>query len=211
MSSKALLPEPLGGSNISNRQRHKPKALLGLLALCLVSLNYTFYWHGYSNNAWSTSQTVPLDAQQILMRCAALKARPGPPSNFLERSISDRFEEGTPPTIIRNAAIWTGEKNGTEIIHGDLLLDKGIIKDVGQVSRTPVDNAHMIDAKGAWVTPGLSTHRQFLPAEVTVFMPPLLSRPSLARRSVQLTRSIWCVSLHSQITGFIEMGQAPSI
>jgi len=191
MSSKALLPEPLGGPNISNRKRRKPKALLGLVALCLVSLTCTFYWHGYSNNVRLTSQRLPLDAQQILMRCASLKARPGPPSNFLERSISDRFEEGTPPTIIRNAAIWTGEKNGTEIIHGDLLLDKGIIKAVGQVSRTPVDNAHTIDAKGAWVTPGLSTHRQS-PAEVTVFTPPLLSRPSLARRPLQLTCSIWC-------------------
>ena len=174
MSSKALLPEPLGGPSLSNRKRGKPKALLGLVALSFVSLTCTFYWHGYSNNVQLTSQRLPLDAQQILMRCASLKARPGPPSNFLERSISDRFEEGTPPTIIRNAAIWTGEKNGTEIIHGDLLLDKGIIKAVGQVSRTPVDNAHTIDAKGAWVTPGLSTHRQF-PAEVTVLTPALSS------------------------------------
>lgn len=92
------------------------------------------------------------------MRCAALKAWPGPPSNFMERNASDRFEEGTPATIIRNAAIWTGEKNGTEIIHGDLLLDKGIIQAIGEVQRAPVHEARTIDARGAWVTPGLSTH-----------------------------------------------------
>ncbi|KAH9999801.1 hypothetical protein BJV77DRAFT_1058149 [Russula vinacea] len=154
MSTKALLPEPFNGANIPGR-RHRPKALVGLLALCLVSLTCTFYWHGYSSNAWSRSQSMPIDAHDILMRCAALKARPGPPSNFLARSESDRFEEGTPATIIRNATIWTGEKNGTEIIYGDLLLDKGIVKAIGEVQRTPVHEAHTIDARGAWVTPGL--------------------------------------------------------
>lgn len=158
MSTKALLPEPFNGANIPGR-RHRPKALVGLLALCLVSLTCTFYLHGYSSNAWSRSQSMPIDAHDILMRCAALKARPGPPSNFLARSESDRFEEGTPATIIRNATIWTGEKNGTEIIYGDLLLDKGIVKAIGEVQRTPVHEAHTIDARGAWVTPGLSTHR----------------------------------------------------
>jgi hypothetical protein len=166
MSTKALLPGPLKGPNIPTR-RHKSKALLGLLALSLVSLTCTFYWHGYSSNVWARSQSIPLDAPQILMRCATLKARPGPPSNFLERKVSDRFEEGTPATIIRNAAIWTGDKNGTEIIYGDLLLDKGIVQAVGQVPRTPVHEAHTIDARGAWVTPGLSTHRQ-LSCEVIV-------------------------------------------
>lgn len=161
MSTKALLPQPLTGTNIPSR-RHRPKALLSLLVLCLVSLTCTLYWHGYSSKAWSRTQSIPLDAHEILTRCAALKARPGPPSNFMERSVSDRFEEGTPATIIRNAAIWTGEKNGTEIIHGDLLLDKGIIQAIGEVQRTPVNEARIIDARGAWVTPGLSTHRFLL-------------------------------------------------
>lgn len=158
MSTKALLPEPLTGANIPRRRHSRPKALLSLLVLCLVSLTYTFYWNGRSSNAWSRTQRIPLDAHGILMRCAALKARPGPPSNFMERNASDRFEEGTPATIIRNAAIWTGEKNGTEIIHGDLLLDKGIIQAIGEVQRAPVHEARTIDARGAWVTPGLSTH-----------------------------------------------------
>ena len=164
MSSNALLPEPFKGVN-TPIGRHKPKGLLGLLALSLVSLTCTFYWHRYSSNAWTHSQSIPLGAPEILMRCATLKTKPGPPSNFLERKESDRFEEGTPATIIKNAAIWTGEKNGTEIIYGDLLLDKGIVQAVGQVPRTPVNDAHTIDARGAWVTPGLSTHLQ-LPCEV---------------------------------------------
>ena len=166
MSNKALLSESLGEVVIPTR-RHKPKPL-GILALCLASLVCTFYWIEPSIKSSTASQGLSLDAQEILMRCAALKTRPGPPSNFLERDVSDRFEEGTPATIIRNATIWTGGKNGTEIIYGDLLLDKGIVKAIGDVSRAPIDNVRTIDARGAWVTPGLSTHPHFLsiPADV---------------------------------------------
>jgi len=171
MSTKTLLPEPLSGARPSSNRRRKRNAPLTLLVLALVPLTCTFYWHGHLNKARSSFQTIPLDAQEILMRCAALRTRPDPPSNFLERDVSDRFEDGTPATIIRNATIWTGEKNGTEIIYGDLLLDKGIIQGVGQVSRTPVHNARTIDARGAWVTPGLSKHRQ-VPDEVVVFTSP---------------------------------------
>jgi hypothetical protein len=168
MSSKALLFESLGEVVIPT-QRHKPREFLGLLALCLVSLVCTCYWIESSNHLLKASQRTPLDAQRILARCVALKTRPGPPSNFLERSVSDRFEEGTPATLIRNATIWTGGKNGTEVIYGDLLLDKGIVKAIGQVPRAPIHNVRTVDAKGAWVTPGLSTYPQFLFQVVGVY------------------------------------------
>jgi hypothetical protein len=160
MSRKSLLPDSFGEVIIPT-QRHKPKALPSLLALCLVSLVCTSYWIGSSSNLWKSSRRTPLDAQQILIRCAALKMRPGAPSNFLERTVSDRFEEDTPATLIRDATIWTGEKNGTEIIYGDLLLDKGIVVAIGEVPRAPILNVRTIDARGAWVTPGLSTHLAF--------------------------------------------------
>ncbi|KAI9448109.1 hypothetical protein H4582DRAFT_2107502 [Lactarius indigo] len=95
--------------------------------------------------------------RKFLLRCASLRTKSGPPLNFMDRSVSDRFEEGTPATLIRNATIWTGQKNGTEIIYGDLLLDKGIVKAIGQVPRTPLRDVRILDAGGAWVTPGLST------------------------------------------------------
>jgi hypothetical protein len=160
MSRKALLPDSFGEVLIPT-QWHRPKALPSILALCLVSFVCTSYWIGFSSNLWKSSRRTPLDAQQILMRCAALKMSPGPPSNFLERTVSDRFEEDTPATLIRDATIWTGEKNGTEIIYGDLLLDKGIVVAIGQVPRAPIRNVRTIDARGAWVTPGLSTHLAF--------------------------------------------------
>lgn len=158
MSSKAtVLPTASGPDNPTNLRRRPsaPKALLYLLALCAVFSTYTFYWNGHSIDARAAPQRIPLEAQEILMRCASLRMKSGPPLNFADRSVSDRFEEGTPATLIRNATIWTGKKNGTEIIYGDLLLDKGIVKAIGQVPRTPLHDVRTVDAGGAWVTPGL--------------------------------------------------------
>ncbi len=161
MSSKVtVLPTASlsGAGNSTNLRRRTgaPKVLLGLLTLCAVSFTCTFYWNGHPIDAQAASQRIPLGAQEILTRCASLRMKSGPPLNFVDRSVSDRFEEGTPATLIRNATIWTGQKNGTEIIYGDLLLDKGIVKAVGQVPRTPLRDVRIVDAGGAWVTPGLS-------------------------------------------------------
>jgi len=101
----------------------------------------------------------PHNAQLILSQCTALNALPGPPVNFLEREVSDRFEPGTKPTLIRNATIWTGAHNGTEVIFGDILLDGGIIKGIGEIPDFRLtgitDDLVTINANGAWMTPGL--------------------------------------------------------
>jgi len=83
----------------------------------------------------------------------------GPTDDFARRRKSDRFEEGTRPVLVKNARIWTGEKNGTQVVHGDILLDKGLIKSIGHLSdiaaRYTDDEIDTVDAKGAWVTPGI--------------------------------------------------------
>ena len=58
----------------------------------------------------------------------------------------------SPSTLIRNATVLTG--TGTRIDGGDVLLEGGKIKAVGQ-SLTAPDGAVVIDASGRWVTPGL--------------------------------------------------------
>jgi len=100
-----------------------------------------------------------LNAQHILGQCAALRATPGPPENFLARETSDRFEPGTKPTLIKNAKLWTGARNGSEIVYGDLYMDHGIVKAIGYIPRAlyAKDDVVVIDADGAWVTPGLGT------------------------------------------------------
>ena len=60
-----------------------------------------------------------------------------------------------------NARIWTGEKNGTEVVEADILLDKGIIKGIGHVGRLlsqfdmSEQDTVVHDVKGSWVIPGL--------------------------------------------------------
>jgi imidazolonepropionase-like amidohydrolase len=56
------------------------------------------------------------------------------------------------PTVIRNATVLTG--TGARIDGGDLLIENGKIKAVGESLSAP-DGAQMIDASGRWVTPGL--------------------------------------------------------
>jgi cytosine/adenosine deaminase-related metal-dependent hydrolase len=88
----------------------------------------------------------------------SLKALPGPPPAFNSRDISDRYEPGTNATWIKNGVIFTGEKNGTVIIKGDLLLDKGIVRAIGRIPGwmlDQVDNLTTVNAHGAWITPGL--------------------------------------------------------
>jgi cytosine/adenosine deaminase-related metal-dependent hydrolase len=75
--------------------------------------------------------------------------------------VSDRFEHRTKATLLHNARIWTGENNGTEVIHGDVFLDKGIIQGVGNLNLSAFVNGMMargelnvVDVHGAWVTPG---------------------------------------------------------
>ena len=94
----------------------------------------------------------------ILSRCAALKATPGPTADFFSRDGSDRYESGTNATLIRNCVIFTGKDNGTQVIRGDLFLDKGVIKGLGDISAqviASVPNLTIVNADGAWVTPGL--------------------------------------------------------
>lgn len=95
--------------------------------------------------------------------CNYIQRPAGSASDFASRRESNRFEAGTPPTFIRNVRIWTGENDGNEVIDGDVLVDKGIIRSVGRIPMSVLDDVqagwngsvNSIDAGGAWLTPGL--------------------------------------------------------
>ena len=94
--------------------------------------------------------------QAALARCRTLHAKPGPPPNFHARAVSDRFEAGTRPTLVRNATIWTGEG---VLEGGDILLAGGVIQAVGHLGAAfdlgeDYAAVEVVDAHGAWVTPG---------------------------------------------------------
>lgn len=81
----------------------------------------------------------------------------GPAKDFHDRITSDRFEAGTPPTLIRNATIWTGGVSGFEVVRGDILIDRGLIQAIGDLDLTYLSSFSgfvTLDANGAWVTPG---------------------------------------------------------
>ena len=131
-------------------------------------------------------QQLPLDAEAILSQCAVLHEVPGPPADFLARDVSDRFEPGTLPTLIKNASIWTGAQNGTDVVYGDVFLDKGIVKAICYVSDALYANrdVDVYDAEGGWVTPGLGGY----------YLLCLLLRPSASLNPLTLA-----VDLHSHV------------
>jgi hypothetical protein len=100
---------------------------------------------------------VPKDADQILNKCRQQALPAGPPEDFHQRAVSDRFEPGTPPTLITNATIWTGRVSGYEVLKGSILIDKGIIQAIGDIESAYLNGYSelvTVDAGGAWVTPG---------------------------------------------------------
>jgi len=128
-----------------------------LAAILLVVASTTYYYGATLDWGLAGSATVPVNAAQIVQKCRTLNILPRPSSHFNQRIQSDRFETGTPPTLFRNASIWTGRISGHEIVIGDLLLDQGIIKEVGQIKQGVLDaydDLVVIDAGGAWITPG---------------------------------------------------------
>ncbi|THU77256.1 hypothetical protein K435DRAFT_812626 [Dendrothele bispora CBS 962.96] len=86
----------------------------------------------------------------------------------------DHFLHGTPPVLIRDAKILTGDldsysSNGTDpdTLHGSILLDKGLIIRVGTIPPELLEDVKRrnkeyhgldlveVDAGGKWITPGL--------------------------------------------------------
>ncbi|KAG9004460.1 hypothetical protein FRB94_002331 [Tulasnella sp. JGI-2019a] len=104
-------------------------------------------------------QHVPLHAQRILNECASMKMLPGPSPSFANRVKSERFEPGTKAQYIHNATIWTGLRDGHDVIQGDILLKNGLVWAVGQIPNELVQeagaNIEHINAFGSWVTPGI--------------------------------------------------------
>lgn len=140
---------------------NRTKALGGsclFLAICLL------YFTPSSLRIHKTTQAQqrPSHAASILSVCDQLHAEPGPAANFHEREQSDRFEQGTRSVLIRNARVWTGSKNGTEVLRGtDILFDGGIIQSIGHLGHLlhtggpELLNLEVVDAEGRWITPGI--------------------------------------------------------
>ncbi|KAI0705003.1 hypothetical protein C8T65DRAFT_718924 [Cerioporus squamosus] len=148
-------PAPCTGA----RRKPNSRGTLFVLFVLLATTSAVYISSGlFQVGTGDRAVVVPLDAQSILAKCRSLDLVPGTPTDFYSRMQSDRYQPGTDSVLIRNAKIWTGDDSGREVLNGDVFLDKGIIKAVGRVSND-ILNKHAgvitIDAKGAWLTPGI--------------------------------------------------------
>ena len=84
-----------------------------------------------------------------------LNTLPSPPKDFYSRKESDRFDASLAPkhpVVVRNVTVLTGEvTEGLEVVFGDVLLDKGLIKAVGNIGKVD-GQVEEIEANVAWVT-----------------------------------------------------------
>jgi hypothetical protein len=152
---------PTNAASTAPPRRFRAKVIL-ILAL-LAGLQLYFIGDSFPTLSHRVGQ-FPLHAEQSLARCTSLKIYAGPPVGFHDRAQSDRFVPGTKPTLLHNARIWTGENNGTQVLQGDIFIDKGIIQGVGNVNLSAfgleVDamiargELDVVDVHGAWITPG---------------------------------------------------------
>ena len=146
--AEALLPT--GAARVTRNKRSVPRALFGLLVL-LASSTFVYTYLYSQTRGQRFPEVVPYDAKEILAKCRALHLKPGPPADFYSRTQSDRYQQGTGAVLVRNATIWSGVLDGTQIIHGDVLLDKGIIKHVGALpaeALSKLRDVHVIEAEG---------------------------------------------------------------
>ena len=138
--------------------RNMPRSLFGLFILLVSSVSAYFYL-STGVSVHRHMEVVSLDASSTLAKCRALTLKPAPPADFYSRTRSDRYEQGTAPVLIRNATIWTGEQDGSHVIYGDVLLDGGIIKSVGDFIPADVlqhSDLRIIEANG--YSPSLCTN-----------------------------------------------------
>ena len=133
MDPKYVPSSASGATGPLGRRLSTREWLLILFTVALLSNACLFYSFMLSQDMRSTR--IPLDAHRILSKCRATRLKPIVPPGFHRRTTSERFQDGIPPVLIKNASIWTGRLNGREVVKGDLLMDRGIIKAVGDVHR----------------------------------------------------------------------------
>ncbi|KAI0635342.1 carbohydrate esterase family 9 protein [Trametes polyzona] len=163
MQADKRLPElPTHASVVVSRPRrgrasHIVRGVVAL-ALCVFGAQYLALYSQVLGGPRERAVSVPLRAQEYLDKCRLLDVEPGPPPDFYTRTESDRFVPGTKATFIKNATIWTGRVDGLEVLHGDVLLDGGVIKRVGIIKDSELErykDVTRLDAQGKWVSPGI--------------------------------------------------------
>ncbi|KAL0573973.1 hypothetical protein V5O48_007988 [Marasmius crinis-equi] len=113
--------------------------------------------HPLYTTAQVTATTHP-GLLQALQRCDSNRIKPGPVSSDLQdRTVGHADSLDVPSMLITNATIFTGAKSGNYTYRGDILLQKGVVRGIG-TDIPHGKNTTVINARGAWVTPGLDSN-----------------------------------------------------
>lgn len=145
------------GSARSSSRRSSKRFWPVLTVLVLATLYFSIDLSLLSVGHPRPHVRVPLHAAGTLAKCRSLSAKPAPPQGFSSRTQSDRYESGTSSVLIRNASIWTGLDNGKDTVHGDILLENGLIKSVGGANALLIkDDVIEIDAEVSMIEGYLS-------------------------------------------------------
>ncbi len=135
-------------------------AILGILA--------TWAYIGYNSLTYEVVPALEARAFEVAVsKCRAIAVRPGPSKDWFERKVSNRFDEGTLPVILKNARLWTGRQGGKEVMEkAKICMAGGVIRSVSNSSNgldaaCSGDDVVVYDAAGSWVTPGLVSPDDF--------------------------------------------------
>ncbi|SNX87424.1 uncharacterized protein MEPE_06134 [Melanopsichium pennsylvanicum] len=151
-----------------------------------------------------------------LAKCDTISAPVGPARDFHKRTRSDRAEADAQDIVIRNATLWTGNDEGSEVLHSrDVLLSQGIIKRIAYTKENQFasesDKGKVIDAKGRWVTPGLIDMHVHLSVGALPALPSDDDANSIGKNTNPYLRTIdgmnqHDVSFHKSLAGGITTG-----
>lgn len=93
-----------------HRRRHAKRRILRLMVLACLGYVVFIHWQS-SSNASRGNHSALLSAERLendYATCASLRREPHDPSGERERNA--RFVDGQKPILIRNATVWTGER-----------------------------------------------------------------------------------------------------
>ncbi|BEJ10967.1 hypothetical protein CspHIS471_0103890 [Cutaneotrichosporon sp. HIS471] len=110
-------------------------------------------------------EVLPPFIHEGMKRCAHLNQEPSPEQATSARKHSDRYVKGTAPVLLKNATLWTGEKDGTEVLYGaDVWLEGGVVRKIStgedfdelfEAAKNKGRSVQTVELDGAWVTPGI--------------------------------------------------------
>ncbi|KAI1260268.1 amidohydrolase [Xylariaceae sp. FL1019] len=149
-----------------HRAMRRSKGLRVIALACLAFIVYA-QWRQLNSSKPNASPLSVERLQEDLKLCSKLQSKPKDPIGA-GRDRNARYLDGHKPTLIRNATIWVGEPaegtidedarmgKGFSWISGDVLLEYGLIRHVGDIDESVLSSDTIVwDAGGRRLTTGI--------------------------------------------------------